>query len=446
MRRNRAIFCLLLCLSTLLSGCAFRPVDELYTLPKLPGDYQNLQAKIEEVTTGKGAEYSAPQWGGYTQPVQFQDMDGDGTLEALAFFKVLGDETPLKIYVFHLTDEGYEVGTVIEGDGTGIHSVAYENLNATPATEMVVSWQKSTNVNSVAVYSLADGEVNELLSTPYTATTYELQDVNMDNYKELLVINVDTVEGNRSRVDCYAGNQAGLTLAGSAPLSQGISDKELTTDQGYLNGEIPTPALYVTSPLGEGVVTDIFAWKDEVFQNVTLNSETGVSDATVRAKDKARPADINSDTVLELPVPVAQSGGAANSASAMEAWYQYDMEGKGTPVFTTYHNFEDGWYLILPDSWVNHVTVTQDTTSVVAEKRTAFGRWNGEKGETFLVIYRLTGPNRHMRNRLGKRFTLLADDTVIYCAEFTQSTWTGGLDESAMKERFKLSQASWPAG
>ena len=41
-----------------LTGC-FRSVDELFTLPKLPEEYQNLQEKIEEVTTGTGAELLA---------------------------------------------------------------------------------------------------------------------------------------------------------------------------------------------------------------------------------------------------------------------------------------------------------------------------------------------------------------------------------------------------
>ncbi|MEM5781565.1 MAG: hypothetical protein AAGU02_10480, partial [Lawsonibacter sp.] len=200
----------------------------------------------------------------------------------------------------------------------------------------------------------------------------------------------------------------------------------------------------ITSTLGEGIVTDIFAWKENVLKNVTLNSETGVSNVTSRAKGKANPADINGDTVLELPVPIGQPGNATG-APTMDAWYQYDMDGVGTPVFATYQNFVDGWYFVLPDDWVGKVTVSQDSAAVIGEKRTAFGRWNGEKSETFLIISQLTGPNRHMRNRLGNRFTLTVDDTTIYCAEFIQGVWESGLNNEGVNERFKLSQASWPA-
>ena len=112
-----------------LTGC-FRTVDELFTLPKLPEEYQNLQEKIEEVTTGTGAEYAAPIMGANNQPVQLQDLDGDGVMEALAFFRVstANDDKPLKIYIFRLTDGGYELGTVIEGEGSAINSISYEDL------------------------------------------------------------------------------------------------------------------------------------------------------------------------------------------------------------------------------------------------------------------------------------------------------------------------------
>ena len=436
MKKNGGLLCLTLCLALLLPGCSFRQVDELYALPKLPGDYQNLQSKIEEVTVGTGAEYSAPLWGGNTQPVQFQDLDGDGVLEALAFFKVTEDDKPLKIYIFALADEGYEAKAVIEGEGTAISSVAYENLNATPAKELVVSWQKGTDVNTLAVYSMERGEYSELLNTPYTA--YETQDINMDNRKELLLIHMDTVEGNRSRVDCYTAENAGLELVSSAPLSQGITALDADTErQGYLKGSLPIPALYVTSLLGEGIVTDIFTWKAGGLENITLSSETGVSSATVRTKGKARPTDINNDAVIELPFPQSQPG-SASSTPVLDLWYQYEADGMGNLIFTTYHNFDDNWYFILPDEWVGRVTVSTDT-AVIGEKRISFGRWDGERSETFLVIYRLTGPNRHMRNHLGHRFTIQADDTTIYCAEFISDGWKSGLDEAGVKERFKLS-------
>lgn len=439
MKKYMALMGLILALM-LLGGCTFLQVDELYALPKLPGDYRNLQTKIEEVINIPGTEYSAPTNGSNTQPVQLQDLDGDGELEAIAFFKTQGDEKPLKVYIFRPTAAGYEVGAVVEGPGASIYSITYENLNDSKAKELVISWQSlAAGTNTLGVYSIDRYEVSELLNTPYTA--YDLVDINMDNSPEVLVISVDNGEGGHSRVDCYAADKASLVLADTAPLSKGITALENdVTRNGYnVGGETPIPALYVTSTLGEGVVTDIFAWREGRLVNVTLDAETGQSTTTDRPRGKAKPTDINGDTVLDLPIPIGQPGGSLE-APLLDTWYQYDANGNSSVVFTTYQDFTDNWYFVLPDHWVGKVTVMVDAVSAT-EKRTVFSRWNGEKGEPFLTLYKFTGPNRNTRSRQNeRRFTLEADDTTIYCAEFAIGGWNSDLDEAAVKERFKLGQ------
>lgn len=444
MKKKWLLLPALLGLLWLLPGCAFHTTDELYALPKLPEGYQNLQAKIEEVT-GSGAEYSAPLWGTNTQPVQLQDLDGDGVLEAIAFFKVSGEEKPLRIYVFRQTEEGYEVGAVIEGDGAAIHSVAYENLNKSPAKELIVSWQSGSSnaaqtgssLYTMEVYSIDRYEVNRLMSTSYT--NYAIMDIDMDNQKEVLVLNLDTIEGNKSRLTCWNAEEDSLVDMGSVPMSAGITGLDTNgVKTGFLRGATPLPALFVTSYYGEGVVTDIFAWRNGAVENITLSGE--VSSTTYRQKDKASPTDINDDTCLEVPVPQAQATGGAEELTVY-TWYQYDLNGTAWPVYTTYHNFDDGWYFIFPEQWDGQVGVTQ--SSIVGEKTTVFSIRDGGERQSFLTIYKLTGPNRHMRSKLGARFTLASDDNTIYAAEFTKGGWECGLDEAGVRAQFNKTKTDW---
>ncbi|MEG2119462.1 MAG: hypothetical protein RRY53_03840 [Pseudoflavonifractor sp.] len=464
MRKRWLLLCVVVGLTVLLGGCGgdggkkplFRATDDLYTLPKLPEEYRNLQAKIEEVTTGMGAEYAAPLRGTNTQPVQLQDLDGDGVLEAIAFFKVskAGEgEKPLRIYIFRQTGAGYEVGAVLEGKGAAINSISYENLNNSPDKELVVSWQTSVNVYNLAVYSIVENEVVELMSSGYTS--YKIMDIDMDNQKEILILYLDTVEGSKSRLDCWDSNADSLVLTASAPMSLGVTGPD-TDLAGYLKGDTPIPALFVTSYYGEGVITDIFAWKDGTLKNVTLRSETkgntapggdtGVSYGTYRVKDSAKPTDINDDSFLELPMSVNQptDGTVAVDVPVFDAWYQFDLEGNAWLVYTTYHNFDDGWYFVLPEHWEGVTTVEQ--TSVVGEKGIAFGHWQGNESRPFFTIYKLTGPNRHMRARMGKRFILTSDGATIYCAEFTPGGWNCGLDEIGVREQFRMIKPDWMSG
>lgn len=311
-----------------LTGC-FRSVDELFTLPKLPEEYQNLQEKIEEVTTGTGAEYAAPIMGANNQPVQLQDLDGDGVMEALAFFRVSasGDDKPLKIYIFRLTEEGYELGAVIEGEGSAINSISYEDLSGGPGKELVVSWLVSGNAYVLSVYSIEHYQATELLRTGYTS--FELQDLDMDNRKEIAVVRLDTIEG-KSRVEFYDAEENDLLLRSSPMLSQGVTG--IVTDgvqTGYLRGDAEgnttVPGLFITSYQGEGVVTDIFAWRDGALENITLESSeagsgVGVSNSTRRSKDDAMPTDINDDNFLEIPMPMPliSSGGTTTAETLLK--------------------------------------------------------------------------------------------------------------------------------
>ncbi len=448
MKKKWILLLLLLGMLWVLTGC-FRSVDELYALPQLPQEYQNLQGKIEEITGG-GAEYSAPTRGTNNQPVQLQDLDGDGELEAIAFFRTSNaeDKLPLKIYIFRQTESGYEVACVIEGEGSSISSIDYEQLNSSPGKELVVSWLAGGNAYTLSVYSIDGYEPTELVHTGYSS--FKLVDLDMDNRKELALVRLDTIEGN-SRVEYWDAEEDELIIRSSPGMSWGVSG--LASDgvrEGNLRGEPPTPALFVTSLRGEkDLITDIFAVKDGELKNVTLRSVSGedvpdgagMSSDTVRVRSDAKSTDINDDSVLEFPIPFEMPS-AEGDGRLLYTWCQYDLEGEAHVVFSTYHNFEDGWYFILPESWEKSVTVNQ--ASGIGEKSTVFSLWRSNRQDPlpFLTIYRLTGPNRHTRAQLGKRFILTSDDNIIYCAEFSEG-WDCGLSEEEVGQHFRQTRPEW---
>ena len=93
---------LLLVLTALLltmTGCLFtNSVSDLYSLPKMPEQYQELEQQIRDLISN-GAEYAAPISGNNLQPVQMVDLNNDGLEEALIFMRDSASEKPLKIYI-----------------------------------------------------------------------------------------------------------------------------------------------------------------------------------------------------------------------------------------------------------------------------------------------------------------------------------------------------------
>ncbi len=451
-RRGIPLFLgLLLCL--VLSGCFFRGVDDLYQVPQPPKDYEALQKRLSEVVS-QGGEYAAPLTGELIQSVQLQDLDGDGRQEALAFFRFPNEEKPLKVYIFGQEGEEYQTLAVLEGAGTAINSVEYVQMDADPFKEILVSWQISDIVHSLAAYSIAPGQVEELLSTDYS--NYKTADLDQDGQQELVVLR--TPVGGQPQAEFYNFDGV-LSMVGTAPLSNGITAvADGGVRAGYLVDRVP--ALFVTSAYAEnGTITDVFACRDGVLKNITRREETGESGDTIRFYTQVSASDINGDGILELPQPVPLTDYKITNASVnfwLIHWRQFNADGSAVPVFTTYHNDRDGWYFILPEEWEDQVALSRSDLPGGGERAVTFSRWSGNEAEepqSLLTIYKLTGGNRVNRSRLGSRFVLYPaeelmttdEGNAIYAAEFRDGG-ESGMTQEEVRQRFNLIKTDWYNG
>lgn len=452
-------------LMLILSGCVFRTPDELYQLPKQSPGYETLTKEIEKVKRSLEMEFSGVTIepavvysGENTSTIQLQDLDGDGIPEtAVTFLRVPGAELPLRIYFFVKQPDGsYTVSCVVEGPGTSIYAIDYAELSGSGKKELVVSWQSSTNVYQLGVYSLENAntggivsdqpdaaqlpEATELMMTTYSG--YRLLDIDQDNCAELAVVRVDSA-GTNSQTELYGWRNGAFSLLGTARLSNGIASLNRVRSN-FVTDSIR--ALYVTSSLMDGSqATDIIAWRDEKLVNLTINPETGISRETIRGYSIS-PLDVNNDTILEMPRPhllPSSKEGMPNDFWLID-WSQYAITGRSAPVFTTYHNQIDNWYFEIPDNWVDEITIGRDD-SVAGERAVVFYHWNGveEEPTPFLVIYKLTGINRTVRAARGDRFILSEDDSTIYAASFVPCKWNHGLDEMDVLNRFHRTVTSW---
>ena len=455
MRRYRLLLAAGLLL--LLTGCFSQSVDELYRAPRAPEDYLKLDEKINEVLNA-GGEYAAPLTGELTQKVQLQDLDGDGVQEAIAFFRVSGDERPLKIYIYRQVEEDYEVAAIIEGSGSAINSVSYENLDDSPSREIIVDWETAGQTYSLAAYSIDRYEVLELMRTEHSG--FQIYDLDGDGQKEIVVLHAasgaDTLQAEtlyaanqaESRAELYNFRDGVVELDSWAPLSRNV-ERLVSMSAGYLRDMVP--ALFVTSTYAvNGQITDILAWKDGTLANVTLEPDTGESGSTVRwdtevSSTQVTCMDINHDGIMELPSAYALTEPDSTSTAPnfwAIRWQQYDVNGGAHQVFTTYHNNQDGWYFILPTEWSGKLTLSRSNLAGGGERAVVFSYWEGDEAvepEPFLVIYKLTGDNREARASMPGRFRLLeGEDDAIYAARLVDSDWDCGLDEEGVRANFAL--------
>lgn len=486
--KKRGALALLLwaAMALLLTGCLFRPPDELYRRPERSAGYDQLAAAIRSVKTGLEGQFGVScedaviVAGDNTASIQLQDLDGDGQREsAVAFIRVPGVEKSLKIYIFTATDGDYQVRGLVEGDGSAIYSVDYVDLNGAGSKELVVNWQVNTGVYQLGAYTLdelepaADAAVlpqnqaadraslraTELLLTSCSTAVeggayssgYRLLDIDQDTRTEVAVVRLDTAALS-GQVELYGWRNGRMESLSTTALSAGITGLNRVT-AGYLAGTYYPPALYITCAQSDGSrTTDVVAYQPGGHEgemhlvNLALNDH-GVSRERLRGTAELGPSDVNNDVVLELPqvrmLPQDRDPGGASAW--LVDWYQYSQDGARSRVMGTYYNVTDGWFLETPDSWEDKISVSRSDV-VSGQRQVVFSLWQGEDEPPvpFLSIYKLTGSNRTTRAQAEGVITLREEEDVIYAAQFYDCGWDCGLTENdLLMKNFQTIQTSW---
>lgn len=406
-----------LLLALLLAGCSAAGAERLYALPRLTGEYVRLEELIDGYVSG-GGEYAAPQGGAHRQSVQLRDLDGDGVSEAVAF---LADSahTPV-VCVYRLGETGdYELFGEIEGAGGAVGSVEYADLTGDGAEELALLWQLSGDVRLLAVYSVGGTGVTQLMSADCSA--FFVSDLDGDGRSELLDLALDDASGT---LTLYVFDEHGKAESSAASLSAGITDV-LRARVGYLSDG--AAALFIESSWQDGeLITDVFTAGSAGLANITLGA--GGRSGTLRAAG-AFASDINADRVMELP----------EASGVLFNWYSLDSLGRRTLALTTYHDYDDGWYLALPDSFLDgSLRVTTDD-ALAGETETTFSLG----GEDVLTIYTLTGENRLDRAGEDGRVLLAESGATVYAAAITAPDTVTAEDVAAS---FRLIYAEWQTG
>ena len=447
--RAAAMLLAVLILITALSGCVTKSAEELYCLPALSEEYVVLQEQLNRVLQS-GAGYSAPISGSNRQAVQLQDIDGDGVNEAIAFFNCLGEENPLKIYVFECQDDTYYQACVIEGTGTRFESISYTDMNGDGVSEFLVGWQISSELKMLTAYTIEDYRPTVILNTDYT--DYTVSDMNADGWMDLVVVRLSSSELS-GEVELYALRADGELASCVSRMSDGVEALSHARTGALRDG---TPSVCLESAIdATNIVTDIFIYRQGTLQNITLDTNAGVSAETIRSYS-VYCRDMNADGVLEVPKPVQMpsvSGadstvwGANSSFWAIE-WYDYLSTGRRVRVLVTYHNNTDGWYLSMPDSWEGKVAVRREDSSTGA-RMVIFSEYDSatqQVGSDFLTIYTLTGDTADERAESEGYFVLQTTKNTVYAAQILTDHAPVELSEAMVKENFKIIYSEWMSG
>ncbi len=448
--------CFALALAVLLgmmSGCTMESAENLYQLPKLPAAYDQLQEALQTVLD-QGAEYVAPSSGMSRQPVQMADLDGDGTQEAVALFRVSEEERPIRAYIFKELDGAYRTIGLIQEEGMSVESLSFVDMDGTGQQEILLGLSVGQGALKIlALYSMTSGDPVCVLKSRYS--TFACYDLDADGTQEVLLAKYDATE-KTGQVECYRYRPQGMgnpvTVALSGPIAGVV---RLST--GHLLNEVP--ALFVTSSLEEGgTVTDILACRYGQMMSLTPPKETEPEEEPGLAEEKMgglvlpddliHGTDLNKDGVFDLP-RYRSLGGTGEENYQVIDWYNYDLEGEATLALTTYHSVTAGWYLEIPPQWDDgNLGIRRSEAQKDGSTRglTFFHRESG--GETdLLTVYLLSGSGRNKVAERPGRFIVYEMAESILAAELgTQVPEKLAITWEEVLERMHLIETDWLTG
>jgi hypothetical protein len=186
-------------------------------------------------------------------------------------------------------------------------------------------------------------------------------DLDRDNQGELFVLYPGQTEESPGFVALYEVEKGVVERSLEVKLSAPVSRLQRVITGELAGGEA---AVFVASALEDTVlVTDVYALRSGALTNISLSNESGTSVSTIR-NHFVYAQDIDEDGQLELPalIPMKAMSERNTQSEDLIRWYSLSITGEEVDKLYTYHNFVNGWYLVLDSTWAQQVTVTQDST------------------------------------------------------------------------------------
>ncbi len=348
-----------------LCGCSFFASDtaELLSPPALTGELNPISTALSRSVK---EEYTLkyPSRGDYRSAIVREDIDGDGILEAFAFYATTGAESVnMNLNYIRLKDGEWKSAAVQSLAAGGVDMLEFCDLDGDGIKELLVGWEiYGTSEMQLAVYNLAENSLTQRMLQRYTHFT--TCDLSENDKNEILIINVNTAE-NRNTAALYELLPDGVAELSDCELDNAAKTFNMPVVSTLSSGK---PAVYIDEVKGIGAVTEVLFMEKGELVNPLFAPDTKETLATLRSASFAL-EDINDDGIPEIPVQrdvPSVTKLQLNEKLYLTEWCSFNGE-RLTVRLTTMINANDGYYYTVPPKWVDNIAVLKDTDSRVRE-------------------------------------------------------------------------------
>ncbi len=347
------------------SGCSgyITDAESLMHPPLMSEEQEKLNAALTKVA-GENYTLKYPETGETNSAFIFEDLDGDGEDEAMAFYSSVDEST--RINILKRTDDDWESVYEAAGFSGEIKSIDFAEIDK-DGTSILVKWE-----DKIGVYRYE----NKRLETIYSETCdgAEIVDINSDGYSDIVVFK--ETDMNRSLFSVIYSEGYGVTVTEDISIHAQY-DNIISAKTGNLDNN--KKAYFIDSSIYEGVyLTEIITLEDGKPNRYTLadfvvyeeeEEEQETSSGTViiiggnlgkrgifLRNTEVSCMDTNRDGIMEFPVEVREDYAKEKSSNIYYLQYMQVGEEEAYVVWNGIANTENGYLFALPIQWNERVT------------------------------------------------------------------------------------------
>lgn len=427
-----ALLCVLCAIS--LCGCDLLVFDteELLAPPELTGDMRPIGEALKN-SAGVGYTLKYPTSGDRRSAVILEDIDGDATFEALAFYSTSDDEL-INMHVNVIRRKGEEWKSVADQSivAAGVEMVDFCDLDGDGVLEILVGWEiYGSSEKQLAVYSLSGDVLTQRMLQQYTG--FLCCDLDGDGENEIFIHLLNATEGvNKATV--YNLHEGGIQQTAGCMMDSAVKTAQAPRLADLSNGK---SAIYIDEIKGVGAVTEVLFLQNGELVNPLLDTENAYENTKTLRASALMLEDINGDGILEIPV-ASELPAADGSQEKLyyTNWCSFNGE-KLTTQLVTVHNTVDGYYLTLPSRLIGRIAITKDVTN---HRRIvhSFDSENGIVGGRVATIIAVEIDTFESKDYdKGSFAEITRNDNTVFCATVFENGEINVTFEE-LKDMFKL--------
>lgn len=431
-------------LATALSGCTVVSTDAtaLISPPKLTKQQQAIEQALTNSLGGTSYTLEHPHNGAYRSSFVLHSFDHGATESVLAFYTPTKDKTGTHVMVLHQTKGQWKETCDISGDGNEIDQILFGNFNGKGNEELAIGWTSFTSTDmTLGIYAFQNGKYQKIYRDTYT----KMMRVSMtgSGKDDLLLLKLDSADKKASATLVSAVSGL-ITTVGQAPLDSTVTDYAGL----YPTEEDGSPALLIDSRKGPStMVTEMVMWKNGTLLSPLYDTSQNTASAETLRDVQITCKDINSDGIIDIPVPVELPGYDDINASKAgdKIWKVQWMDWKNGGLvqkISSVINSTEGYTFTLPDNWDNdkpNVTIEREG----GDADWAFYEWDASAqrtGKRLFDIHSYSSKEWALVSSAPSLNRIMQSEGMVYAyqADPAGASSPYFLNLSAVRQRFKL--------